>query len=71
MMRARASLARSRAVVTWRSSGRPCRLAKLVLFHAEADGRLVHTADERLLAAANGSRLLTPNRTQVPTASPT
>ena len=52
-MMARASLARSRAVVTWRSSGRPLTLAKLVRAHAEMLCRLVHALDERLLTAGD------------------
>ena len=51
---ARASLARSRAVVTCRSSGRPLTLVKLVLRHAEVLRCLVHARDECLLAAGDG-----------------
>ena len=52
---ARASLARSRAVVTWRSSGRPLTLAKVRPGHAELLRRLVHARDKGVLTA--GDRL--------------
>ena len=52
-MMARVSLARSRAVVTWRVVGQAVGVGEMGAGHAEALRRLVHARDEGFLASGH------------------